>query len=610
MFPKEPKPTTPVTFSGSISTEAYAGKRTMLPMVPIILRANNKEIRLYALLDNGSEISVMKRRVSDLLKMEGRNERVITNTVDGRSKPVDTLIVNFNIASLDGRFTFNIVDAQVRETFRLSKRSLDLAALAKKWPHLAHVPIHSVLEEDVAILIGQDHPAAIEIFETQKDPFDQHAPRAYMTAFGWCIGGSTGRNDQSEYSSFHASLAEDKCDLLLEQFIDFDSFGTKPNVAKPVSKEEERAWGILKTTTKHNGVRYESGLLWKTDNPKLPNNFFAAQRRFLNLERKFAKNEGLAVVYKNVIDTYINYGHARKLTKKEIDDGPPGRTWYNPHHPVFNPNKTGKCRVVFDLSAKYHGVCLNDALLKGPDLIFNLIGILLRFRQYAHPVVADVEKMFHQVLVSPSDGPAFRFLWREPGTIHPPDVYQMVVHLFGAVSSPSVCLNALQQAAKDSDDPEGLLHQITRHFYMDNWFVSFSTTTEAISTANRLTDALKRGGFPLTQWATSSQIIRESLPAQQQDAKPINMDLDAEPIERTFGLVWYFGRDVFILEAAAKSEGKSKRQLLRSIFSIFDPLGFLSPIVFQAKYLMQDIWRLKFDWDDELSQDLIDRWIN
>jgi hypothetical protein len=171
-------------------------------------------------------------------------------------------------------------------------------------------------------------------------------------------------------------------------------------------------------------------------------------------------------------------------------------------------------------------------------------------------------------------------------------------------------LNALQQAAKDSDDPEGLLHQITRHFYMDNWLVSFSTTTEAISTANRLTDALKRGGFPLTQWATSSQIIRESIPAQQQDAKPINMDLDAEPIERTLGLVWDFSRDVFILGAAATPEGKTKRQLLRSIFSIFDPLGFLSPIVFQAKYLMQDIWRLKFDWDDELSQDLLDRWIS
>ena len=88
------------------------------------------------------------------------------------------------------------------------------------------------------------------------------------------------------------------------------------------------------------------------------------------------------------------------------------------------------------------------------------------------------------------------------------------------------------------------------------------------------------------------------------------MDLDAEPIERTLGLVWDFSRDVFILGAAARPEGKTKRQLLRSIFSIFDPLGFLSPIVFQAKYLMQDIWRLKFDWDDELSQVLLDRWIS
>jgi hypothetical protein len=65
-----------------------------------------------------------------------------------------------------------------------------------------------------------------------------------MTAFGWCIGRSTGSNDQSESSSFHTSPEEDKCDLLLEQFIDFDSFGTKPKVAKLVSKEEERAWSI------------------------------------------------------------------------------------------------------------------------------------------------------------------------------------------------------------------------------------------------------------------------------------------------------------------------------------------------------------------------------
>jgi hypothetical protein len=112
-----------------------------------------------------------------------------------------------------------------------------------------------------------------------------------------------------------------------------------------------------------------------------------------------------------------------------------------------------------------------------------------------------------QVLVAPADGPAFRLLWREPGSTLPPDVYQMDFPLFGAVSFPAVCSHALQQATKDSDDPENLLPQITRHFYMDNWLVSFPATSEAIATAHRLTDALKKGGFPLTQWATSSDVI-------------------------------------------------------------------------------------------------------
>ena len=607
MYPKREKAKT-AEFSGSIVTRSV-GKRTLLPIVPIILRANGKEIRLFAVLDSGSEISVLKKRVASLLELKGRVERIVTKTINGESKPTDRQIVEFDITSLDGLYTFNIVDVHVADTFQLNKKSIDLASLIKKWPHLAHVPIHSVLDEDVAILIGQDHPAAIEIFETRKDPFHQRAPRAYLTAFGWCIAGPTGRINGKVRECLHLSVTDDRCDTMLQQFIEFDTFGTKPNVIMPIGKDEERAWEILKGTTKHIGERYESGLLWKLDDPALPNNFFAAQRRFFSLERKLSRDVKLAETYKGVIDTYVNLRHARKLTKDEIDAGPQGRTWYNPHHPVFNPNKPGKCRVVFDLSAKCHGICLNDVLLKGPDLLTNLVGILLRFRQYAVPVVADVEKMFHQVRVRPSDGPAFRFLWRDTGSTEPPDVYQMDVHLFGAASSPAVCSNALRQAVKDNGD-DHLLNQINRHFYVDNWLVSFATETEAISTAHSLTETLKKGGFPLTQWATSNEIVRQSLPGQSLEGTTVNMDLDAEPIERTLGLVWDFKQDAFVLGASVRSDGRTKRDLMRAIFSIFDPLGFLAPIVFQAKFLMQDIWRRKFDWDAELDQDLIDRWIH
>ena len=140
--------------------------------------------------------------------------------------------------------------------------------------------------------------------------------------------------------------------------------------------------------------------------------------------------------------------------------------------------------------------------------------------------------------------------------------------------------------------------------------MSFPTTDEAISTAHQLTEALKVGGFPLTQWATSNDTIRQALPGQQQATTSINMDLDEDPIERTLGLVWDFRRDVFVLGTKVESSGRIKRELLKSIASIFDPLGFLAPIVFQAKVLLQDVWRFNFDWDDELSQDLIKRWIH
>ncbi len=135
----------------------------------------------------------------------------------------------------------------------------------------------------------------------------------------------------------------------------------------------------------------------------------------------------------------------------------------------------------------------------------------------------------------PSDGPAFRFLWRDLGSTKPPYVYQIDVHLFVAVSSPAVCSNALREAAIDAVE-ENILKQITRHFYVDNWLVSFPTTAEAISTAHQLTNTPKKGGFPLTQWATSNEIVHQSLPGKQLEGAVINLDSDAEPIERTLGL--------------------------------------------------------------------------
>ena len=100
------------------------------------------------------------------------------------------------------------------------------------------------------------------------------------------------------------------------------------------------------------------------------------------------------------MEEYVTLGHTRLVTEDELRKTPPGQSNFIPHHGVVNPNKPEKVRPVFDASFRFNGVSLNDRLLKGTDLLTNLVGVLLRFRQHVHAVSADKEKMFYQVRVS------------------------------------------------------------------------------------------------------------------------------------------------------------------------------------------------------------------
>ena len=65
----------------------------------------------------------------------------------------------------------------------------------------------------------------------------------------------------------------------------------------------------------------------------------------------------------------------------------------------------------------------------------------MRFREEPAALVADIESMFHQVLVEPEYCDAFRFLWWENNDLEEaPTEYRMVKHVFGATSLPS-CAN-------------------------------------------------------------------------------------------------------------------------------------------------------------------------
>lgn len=96
--------------------------------------------------------------------------------------------------------------------------------------------------------------------------------------------------------------------------------------------------------------------------------------------------------------------------EKSSTSPPGGKTWYLPHHGVFNPNKPGKIHIAFDCGAEFQGRSLNKDLLSGPDLTNQIVGVLTRFREEEIGIMADIQSMYYQVFI-PKDQRSFtRFL--------------------------------------------------------------------------------------------------------------------------------------------------------------------------------------------------------
>ena len=89
--------------------------------------------------------------------------------------------------------------------------------------------------------------------------------------------------------------------------------------------------------------------------------------------------------------------------------------------------------------------------MKGPDLLNNLFGVLLRFRENEVAISADVSKMYHRVLIPEQDQHVHRYLWRNIETDRPPDVYVKTVLTFGDKPAPAMAQTALQKTATEGE---------------------------------------------------------------------------------------------------------------------------------------------------------------
>ena len=141
----------------------------------------------------------------------------------------------------------------------------------------------------------------------------------------------------------------------------------------------------------------------------------------------------------------------------------------------------------------------------------------------------------------------FRFLWCDKGdTTKEPEEYRMQVHLFGATSSPGCANLALRQAAQDGESVH-LAEAATfvkENFHVDDGLVS-TATIESVT---------------------------------------------------------------FQFRIAPRDRPMTRRGILSSVSSTYDPLGFAAPFLLRGKRILQFLCKKAIDWDDPIPETMQAQW--
>ena len=577
----------------------------LLRVVPVLVSGPKGQVETLALLDAGSQMTLCSMKLADSLGLKGRKSSIHMTTMNC-TNDLPCFQADITVKALKGG---DEVPMQVTALERLPvscqvPSSKDIS----QFHYLQDVEFTkpSTGNNEVTLLIGADVPEVFWVLEERRG--ERCQPYAIKSLLGWTLLGPVGAtHNVSSVNVGFVSAGHDDLMNEVKRFWELDFGGNLVDSGKDITEsvQDRKAREIMESSVRLVDGHYVMGMPWRLEEPYLPNNRLLALSRLRNLQRKFDRDADYCVRYKAVIQDYIDKGYACQVPPEE------SVRWYLPHHGVIKPHKPEKLRVVFDCAAKYRGTSLNDQLLRGPNFLNSLTGVLSRFREHSIALVADVEAMFHQVRVSKEDCSALGFLWwsSEDHSQDPCD-FQMLVHIFGAKSSPSCSSFALRKSATDNAQSfdEETVSTVLRDFYVDDCIKSISDTDQAKRLAAQLYEMLAKGGFRLTKWLSSDREVMASIPEKERAGSVKDLDLDHLPIERTLGIQWNVDKDSFEFNVQLKQKEETRRGILSMMSSVFDPLGFLSPYILLAKLILQELCCGGIGWDECVGEQSLAQW--
>ena len=622
-------------------------------IVPVWVRSKyntDSEVLCYCIIDDQSNTCFMSETLFEELNVLGQETNITLSTMH-QSKSVITCqkVTDLEIVSFDRKSFVNLPQVFTREVIPASRSQIPKPDVARQWDHLKEVadqlpPYQPALE--ISLLIGNNVPCVTRPREVVAG--NENEPYAQRSLLGWGIIGtichSAAKHEYVSHrlscfpiSDYPTKTTQDEVDSIdletlhghaklvystkakevfspaqVKRMFELDFIENSGKTCELSANDRKFVDTLSQHIHKREDGHYVMPLPLKPGFLALPNNRQLCEKRLHQLKRRFQKNPKFMHDYveymKEVLENW-----AERVPHQNLLNPLNKPVNYVPHTGVYHPKKPEKIRVVFDCSAEYGGVSLNDYLLTGPNLMNGMVGVMLRFRKEEVALMADIQSMFCQFFMEESCRDLLRFLWWEDGDMSKPIVeYRMIVHLFGAASSPGCANFGLKRAADDGEAEFGAdaADFVRLDFYMDDGLTSVGTVEEAVSLIERSRALCSKAGLRLHKFVANKMEVLDSIPESERakSLKSVDLHVDPLPLERALGVIWCLERDVFSFRIELKDCPLTRRGILSTICSIFDPIGYVAPVLLEGKRILQQLTRENVSWDDPVPENLASKW--
>lgn len=439
---------------------------------------------------------------------------------------------------------------------------------------------------------------------------------AQNTVFGYIFSGpiSTDNSTKGSISSYTIEvkpISDDSISKQLRKFWEVEEVA----VSRPQSKEDQYCESLYqKTTYRDSNGRYVVKLPFKVEYPQdlyLGFSRYAALAQYIGQEVIMSKKPGVSETYRGILEEYLSLDHMEPTSSTETRVNGNISGYYLPHHAVFRPeSQSTKTRIVFNASKRSSsGLSLNDILYVGPTLQADLILIILNWRLYQFVYNGDIEKMYRQIRVHESDYQYQRILFRRSEKT-PIQDFSLKTVTFGVSSAPYLAIRTLHKLAEDSEQQFPIAAKVLRQeTYVDDILSGGHDLASTLASLSETTQVLKSAHFPLRKITSNHPQILKAVNSEHL----LNSEFLKFPhtsFSKTLGIQWNALTDSFFytISPIVTSSSATKRQVLSTIAKLFDPAGWLSPVIVQSKCFLQQLWREGKDWDQAITQSSLDWW--